>query len=76
VERRGAWDPAAPRPPPSGARAGAVRLAKACGCLGIYLGLGRLLPPALVQGAWFRSAGVPARAVAIWAIVVVYRFKY
>lgn len=49
VERRGPWDPSAPRPPPSGAWVGAVRMAKAVACLGIYLWLGQLLPIAVVQ---------------------------
>ncbi|KAK9825653.1 hypothetical protein WJX81_005648 [Elliptochloris bilobata] len=76
VERRGAWDPSAPRPPPSGAWVGIVRMAKAVACLGIYLWLGQLLPPAVVQGAWYASASIPLRAVTMWAAVVIYRFKY
>ena len=49
VERRGPWDPSAPRPPPSAAWVGTVRMAKALACLGIYLWLGQLLPIAVVQ---------------------------
>ena len=49
VERRGPWDPSAPRPPPCGAWVGTVRMAKALACLGIYLWLGQLLPIAVVQ---------------------------
>lgn len=40
-----------------------VRMAKAIACLGIYLTLGRLLPPATLQGSWYRSAGIPLRCV-------------
>ena len=68
VERRGPWDPSAPRPPPSSAWVGTMRMAKAVACLGIYLWLGQLLPIAVVQVRSSTPCALPQVHVCLFAM--------